>query len=623
MNLALTRLRERPGNRLFAAPLDPPSEVARWVLERLGFEYREEAGASSAAPIVPRLVTPEVSLAGPAAILDYYEARSPQAARLYPADPARRTELEGLVRVFLTELAPAVAALARDPASPPEAARAVDTVFERVNERLADGRRYLAGDHFSAADLVFAAVGAFVVAPAELGPPLPAPVPRLRDSPAGLHVQRLYRELRVGTLNGRRLRDLAPSARPAFGGRVKEWAGSLSTAPGLLRFVFGLLRRWKPVFTIAGKTIVTRRADVLEILERDRDFTIAEINDANMRRVSGAFILGMDRSPEYEREAGFLRGAVRRDDPERIRGMVAEEAARLTAAARAHGRLDVVGMLARVVATRLLDRYFGVPGPSEQLLARWMRALFWDLFLNGGREAKVEEAANACGKDLHLYLDGLIAERRQELAGGSPGRDDFLSRLVAASPAPGTGLDDDGIRRNISGLIVGAVDTTVTATANAIDQLLRRPHALAAAREAALRGDVEAVSRCTFEALRFNPQTPAVLRFCRQDATVGKDAAAAHIPGGTQVVVATLSAMFDPSAFTRPHEFQADRSPQADLHFGGGLHTCFGRYVNMVQIPELVKAVVALKNLRRAPGAAGQMVYEGPFPDQLVVEFDG
>lgn len=599
-----SRLRERPGIRLICTADDPAADAARWILERLGFEYREEAGGGPAPAVSPRLVTPEISLAGLSAILTYYDARSPARARLLPDDTGPRAEADALVQMVVAELAPAVRA---------SSAPAIDAVFARVSERLADGRHFLVGDRFGAADLVFAAVAAKV---AERSPSLGA-------TAAGLHAQRLYREMRVETFDGRPLRDLAPTARTTFGERFKAWLGALLAGPGVLRVLFGLMRRWKPVCTIGGKTFVTRRAHVLEVLERDQDFTISEINDANMRRVSGAFILGMDRSPEYDREAGLLRAAVRREDPERIRGLVTAEAARLVAAARPNGRIDVVGMLARTVATRLLDLYFGVPGPSEQLLGRWMRALFWDLFLNTGRDPKVEAAANACGKDLHLYLDGLIAERRRAVAGGAGGRDDFLTRLVLASPGPGTGFDDDGIRRNISGLIVGAVDTTVTATANAIDQLLRRPAALAAAREAALRNDVDAVSRATFEALRFNPQTPAVLRFSRKEATLGAGAGAARVPAGAQLVVATLSAMFDPAAFARPGEFQADRVPQADLHFGGGLHTCFGRYVNMVQIPELVKAVVALKDLRRAPGAAGQIAYEGPFPDQLVLEFEG
>jgi len=52
------------------------------------------------------------------------------------------------------------------------------------------------------------------------------------------------------------------------------------------------------------------------------------------------------------------------------------------------------------------------------------------------------------------------------------------------------------------------------------------------------------------------------------------------------------------------------------------MHTCFGLYINYVQIPELVAGLVRLPGLRRAPGGAGRLVYDGPFPERLVVAFD-
>lgn len=77
-------------------------------------------------------------------------------------------------------------------------------IFDRVAERLRDGRRYLCGAEFSAADLAFAALAAPLVLPREYGGALPAlehlPV-RLRDeiahfrsTPAGLFALRLFRE---------------------------------------------------------------------------------------------------------------------------------------------------------------------------------------------------------------------------------------------------------------------------------------------------------------------------------------------------------------------------------------------------------------------------------------------
>jgi glutathione S-transferase len=83
-------------------------------------------------------------------------------------------------------------------AAPAEAAAALGEVersFDEVERRLADGRRYLLGDRFSAADLAFAALAAAVLMPERYGVRLPQPadlpastaatVERMRERPAG------------------------------------------------------------------------------------------------------------------------------------------------------------------------------------------------------------------------------------------------------------------------------------------------------------------------------------------------------------------------------------------------------------------------------------------------------
>src|SRR4051812_34370521 len=79
----------------------------------------------------------------------------------------------------------------------------VRALYDSVGERLADGRPYLMGDSFTAADLTFAALSAPLVLPPEYGVPLPrveelparmADVVReLRSHPAGAHALEMYR----------------------------------------------------------------------------------------------------------------------------------------------------------------------------------------------------------------------------------------------------------------------------------------------------------------------------------------------------------------------------------------------------------------------------------------------
>jgi glutathione S-transferase len=93
--------------------------------------------------------------------------------------------------------------------SPATAAKSevvVRTTFDQVAQRLGDGRPYLCGDRFTAADLAFAALAAPMLMPPEYGVPLPQPeelptamattVRELRTHPAGAHALAMFREER-------------------------------------------------------------------------------------------------------------------------------------------------------------------------------------------------------------------------------------------------------------------------------------------------------------------------------------------------------------------------------------------------------------------------------------------
>lgn len=397
------------------------------------------------------------------------------------------------------------------------------------------------------------------------------------------------------------------------------------TSPPLLRPVFALLRRFRPILVFGNKVVVTRYADVIEALGRDRDFTVSEINAENMNRHDGPFILGMDASEQYDREEQMLREAVRREDLDRISSLTASNAAALIAEAAPQGRIDVVNGYARVVATRLVTTYFGAPAPGgdERLLMKWLREIFRDVFLNLKNDQRVRAAATRSGIELRRHLDHEIA-RRDALPEADGAADDVLGRLLALRGSARPWLDDDTVRRNLSGLIVGVVDNTYKFVALVMDELLRRPDALAAARRAALAGDIELVRRYAYEAGRFNPHTAFLLRFCRNQTTLAAGTPRERkLPGGSFVLLATLSAMFAAEGFPAPRQFRTDREPESEyLHFGHGMHRCFGYYINSRQIPELVAALLRLPNLRRATGRDGRITYDGPFPDRLVVAFD-
>jgi glutathione S-transferase len=241
---------------LITIPISHYCERARWALERAGVDYRERphlqlvhwlaVRRAGGGRTVPVLVCGDRVLADSGEIVAEADARAPEGRRLYPDDPAAAAETRKLERELDEGLGPqgrlwmydalrgrreiAIAyACTGVPAwerralpiayplvtrvidrylgiTPAAAARSeadVRAVFAAVAERLADGRPYLCGDRFSAADLTFAALAASVLMPPEYGVPLPQPdelpkrmaavIRELRAHPAGAHALRMFR----------------------------------------------------------------------------------------------------------------------------------------------------------------------------------------------------------------------------------------------------------------------------------------------------------------------------------------------------------------------------------------------------------------------------------------------
>ncbi|HEX5872412.1 MAG TPA: cytochrome P450 [Longimicrobium sp.] len=411
----------------------------------------------------------------------------------------------------------------------------------------------------------------------------------------------------------------SPNGQGGMGIRLKRRVFYALTSRGVLRAIFHVLRRWAPLLKVGGRVVVSRHADVLEVLNRDADFTISEVNGPSIDRINGPFILSMDRGPEYDRDHAALRACARREDAERIRHMARDAAARAVDAARPQRRLEAVQRLTRSVPAEIVQCYFGFMGPDRPTLERWLRNLFQDAFANPLNDPFVRQAALQSAAELKAWALPEIARRR---ALGTAGDDDVMGRMIALAPAHPY-ADDDWVRRNIAGLIVGAVDTISRFSILAVDELLRRPRELAGAQAAARDGDLDRVRQYAWEAVRFNPHTPLMARRCSVAATLATGTSRQKtVAAGTSIAIGTLSAMFDPEGFPEPRRFRIDRDVRSYLHFGWGMHQCFGLGINLVVIPEIVGAIVRLPGLRRAPGRAGRVSLDGPFPERLVLEFD-
>jgi glutathione S-transferase len=245
--------------RLVTITLSHFCEKARWGLDRAGVAYREErhapgfhalavrrAGGKHGTPI---LVTEDGVIGDSTDILLWASGRAAKGRELYPDDPADRAEVLALEERFDEDLGPHVrraiyfdllpqrrltlplmthgvprherillpllygklrqvmrSSMRIDAAGAKRSVERTMSVVDDVSRRLADGRRYLAGDRFGAADITFAALLAPAACPAGYGVPLPpledlpastaALVRAVRDTPAGAFCLRMYRDER-------------------------------------------------------------------------------------------------------------------------------------------------------------------------------------------------------------------------------------------------------------------------------------------------------------------------------------------------------------------------------------------------------------------------------------------
>ncbi|GAB1543432.1 hypothetical protein NUACC21_61060 [Scytonema sp. NUACC21] len=242
--------------RLITIPISHYCEKARWALTRLKVPYVEEshmppfhrfATGRVGGKTTPVLIAETGVFTDSTDILHYLDKIVPSDAKLYPINPELRQQVEELEDLFNKQLGvatrrwgyfhvmndhhlmkrswcngvpvleqlsfPIVFPIFRPiaqqslnitPDSSTQAYEQIKSIFEKVNELLADGRNYLVGDKFSAADLTFAALAAPTVMPPEhpkrregleqLPTKMLSEIKEFRETLAGAFVLRIYRD---------------------------------------------------------------------------------------------------------------------------------------------------------------------------------------------------------------------------------------------------------------------------------------------------------------------------------------------------------------------------------------------------------------------------------------------
>lgn len=409
---------------------------------------------------------------------------------------------------------------------------------------------------------------------------------------------------------------------------VSGGIGPFLLKPATQQKVFNVLRAFWPNIALntviiksyenTGTVIVTRREDVLDVLSRDADFEV--VYGSRMKKLTNGdnFFLGMQPGWDYQRDVSAMRLAARIDDvPNIILPNAQTRSAEIVESAG--GKIDMVQDLTLLVPWEMTSTYFGAGGERDAM-AEWTTNLFWYLFADLGADEQLDDIAMSDAAALRSYLDDHIAARKAK-----PTKDDdVLNRCLALQKADTPGMSDLGIRNNLLGLLIGAIPTISKASCFAIYELLNRPEQLAGAQAAARDGNDALMANYVWEALRFNPFSPLLYRRATRDATIAPSTLRrVRVKKGQMVFATTAAACFDPYDLASPGAFKTDRPWETYIPWGYGMHKCFGSAINKAVIPAILKPVLMQKNLRRAPGVAGQINNgTSAFPQHFHLEWD-
>lgn len=266
----------------------------------------------------------------------------------------------------------------------------------------------------------------------------------------------------------------------------------------------------------------------------------------------------------------------------------------------------------RAVAIRLIDRMaergavdfvtdFAIPLPVAMISgqigieeADWPRVKRWsDAFVDRLGHMITRERELECAREVVEFQHFVKAQADARRV--TP-RDDLLSDLVHAQVDGERPLDDAELLSVMQQLMVAGNETTTSALAGGLLQLIRNPDQMALAVAAADAHNERAIINLVEEVLRTESPTSGMWRVVRHDTVLGGVA----IPAGTMAQLRYAAANRDPAKYPDPDRFDLTReNARTHLAFGKGIHMCVG---NMLSRKEMALAFGEL--LRRLTGFA-------------------
>jgi cholest-4-en-3-one 26-monooxygenase len=326
-----------------------------------------------------------------------------------------------------------------------------------------------------------------------------------------------------------------------------------------------------------GYWLVARYDDVVEV-NRDwrrysnwlRGSTLADPANEEELRVRRLVFVNQDPK-QHTRTRKLVRGAFTPRRLAELTGQIERICADLVDDLLDAGDVDFVTDISRHLPFRMVARMFGVPEQDWDMVLPWVEQItnHQEPEHNPGLAPRFEVQRKALA-----YGHELIARARRE------GGDGILAELLDARVEREDGsldrLSDDEIASFILVVVIGGVETTSHAVAEAVGLFADRPDLFARlkAEGGCPPGLVEEIVRWGSPAMNF-----------RRTATEDHELRGRRIKAGDKVVMSFSSANRDEREFPDPHAFDPWRTPNNHIGFGGGgPHFCVGAQLARLDI---------------------------------------
>ena len=246
----------------------------------------------------------------------------------------------------------------------------------------------------------------------------------------------------------------------------------------------------------------------------------------------------------------------------------------------ARGSCDFVRDFAVPLPVAMIAGQIGMSGDDLERVKRWSDAFVDRLGRMIPRERELECAREVV--EFQHFVKARIDERRAAPTG------DLLSDLVHAEAEGVSRLDDAEILSIMQQLMVAGNETTTSALAGGLLQLIENPEQMAKAVAAVDARDERAMINLVEEVLRTESPTAGMWRVALKETELG----GVSIPRGAMVQLRYAAANRDPAKFPDPDRFDIERpNARAHLAFGRGIHMCVG---NMLSRKEMAVAFTEL-----------------------------